>query len=440
MSTDEDLRREFALLVGKTVALMKEQTPASALRSPTIQSGGTMQSRILTCITAVAAFAALTAPVRSIAQNQQTSHKQRYSVTNLGTLGGTFSAGNGINNRGWVTGAATLANNTEHAAFWIDGLTFDLGTLGGPNSSVPFTIKDDRGYVAGIADTATMDPAHENFCAFGDGYECEAFLWRNGVMTQLPNTLGGNNSRAAGANNPGQIVGWAENTTQDPTCISPAVYQYKPVVWGPKNGQMQVLPTLSGDPDGAAVAINNKGQIVGISGPCGDDDGMGAAHPVLWQNGKVTKLASFGGKYFNTAAAINQKGLIAGWADLANDTALCVPACHAVLWTTSGGFKDLGTLPGDLNSLAYGVNEQGQVVGQSIDANGNTRAFIWQDDVMTDLNSLVPHGSQALAYAGDINDRGEITGGSCVSSSGSCAATSATTAFLATPKRDARQK
>ena len=84
---------------------------------------------------------------------------------------GTFSAGNGINQRGWIAGAATLANNTQHATFWIDGLTFDLGTLGGPNSSVPFPIKDDRGLVAGMADTSTMDPAHENFCAFGDGYE-----------------------------------------------------------------------------------------------------------------------------------------------------------------------------------------------------------------------------------------------------------------------------
>ncbi len=395
-----------------------------------------MQSRITTCITAMTLLAALTTPLQSVAQNQQPPHQPHYSVRNLGTLGGTFSAGNGINQRGWIAGAATLANNTQHATFWIDGLTFDLGTLGGPNSSVPFPIKDDRGLVAGMADTSTMDPAHENFCAFGDGYECEAFLWRNGVMTQLPNTLGGNNSRAAGANNRGQIVGWAENTTQDPTCISPAVYQYKPVVWGPKNGQMQTLPTLSGDNDGAAVAINDQGLIVGISGPCGDDDGLGAAHAVLWQNDTVTNLPTFGGKYFNTAAAVNEKGQIAGWADLANDTALCTPACHAVLWTKDGGFQDLGTLPGDLNSLAYGINEQGQVVGQSIDANGNTRAFIWQDGVMTDLNTLVPHGANALAYAGDINDRDEITGGSCVSSAGSCAPTSATTAFLAIPKHD----
>lgn len=98
-----------------------------------------MQStRILTFITAMTVFAVLTTPVRSAAQDQQ-DHNQKYSVKNLGMLSGTFSAGNGINDRGWVAGAATLAGNTaEHATFWLDGLRFDLGTLGGPNSSVPF--------------------------------------------------------------------------------------------------------------------------------------------------------------------------------------------------------------------------------------------------------------------------------------------------------------
>ena len=37
-------------------------------------------------------------------------------------------------------------------------------------------------------------------------------------MRALP-TLGGNNGFAAGDNNLGQIAGWAETTTHDPTCI-----------------------------------------------------------------------------------------------------------------------------------------------------------------------------------------------------------------------------
>jgi probable HAF family extracellular repeat protein len=73
--------------------------------------------------------------------------------------------------------------------------------------------------------------------------------------------------------------------------------------------------------------------------------------------------------------------------------------------------QDLGTLPGDVTSGALGMNNKGQVVGGSNDPNGNGRAVLWQDGVMTDLNSLIPQGSSLyLVYAGDINDDGEIVG------------------------------
>src|SRR4029077_10379807 len=49
--------------------------------------------------------------------------------------------------------------------------------------------------------------------------------------------------------------------------------------------------------------------------------------------------------------------------------------------------------------------------GGSNDANGNGRAFLWQDGVMTDLNALIsPDSSLYLVYAGDINEHGEIVG------------------------------
>lgn len=86
------------------------------------------------------------------------------------------------------------------------------------------------------------------------------------------------------------------------------------------------------------------------------------------------------------------------------------PNFHAFLWTKEGGIQDLGALPGDVRSEALGINEKGQVVGLSIDADHNTRAFLWQDGVMTDLNTLLPAGSPVLLYANDINNRGQITG------------------------------
>jgi len=147
-----------------------------------------------------------------VAQEQLHKHVH-YKVINLGTLGGTSSAGNGINNRGWVTGGANLkGDQSEHAALWAYGLKFDLGTLGGPNSAVLFPVKNTTGKIAGVAETADLDPLGEQWsCSFFfpsvTGHTCLGFVW-NGHMTALP-TLGGNNGFAAGINNAGQIVGWA---------------------------------------------------------------------------------------------------------------------------------------------------------------------------------------------------------------------------------------
>ena len=73
-----------------------------------------------------------------------------------------------------------------------------------------------------------------------------------------------------------------------------------------------------------------------------------------------------------------------------------------------------GALSGDLYSEAHGINERRQVVGVSCsnaDGSGNCRAFLWQDGVMTDLNTLVAPGyTNLLTTAQDINDLGVITG------------------------------
>src|SRR5437588_12875834 len=69
------------------------------------------------------------------AQNQ--SQPRHYQVTNLSPLGGTNARGNSINDRDWIAGYSTLpTNQTRHAALWRNGNITDLGTLGGPNSTV----------------------------------------------------------------------------------------------------------------------------------------------------------------------------------------------------------------------------------------------------------------------------------------------------------------
>ena len=66
-----------------------------------------------------------------------------------------------------------------------------------------------------------------------------------------------------------------------------------------------------------------------------------------------------------------------------------------------------------MDSEAYGINEHGQVVGVSCDANGvDCRAVIWDhSNVPVDLNDLKAPGFPArLESAKDMNDKGEITG------------------------------
>jgi probable HAF family extracellular repeat protein len=405
-----------------------------------------MRSRVLTCMMAIVLFSALAVGVRLGAQEQQESTgPSRYRVINLGNpLGGTSSAGNAMNNLDWAMGTANLpGDTTQHAELWLPGLHLDLGTLGGPNSAVVFANRSNRGQIVGIAETSDMDPLSETWSCAGAFFPtttqhiCLGFVWQNGAMTALP-TLGGYNGFAASVNNLGQVVGWAETAVHDPSCVAPQVLQFEAVIWGPGNGQIQQLSGLADDPDAAATAINDNGQVVGISGICQNAVGaFSAKHAVLWQDGQPIDLGNIGGHGWNTPTSINNQGQIVGFANQSGDliNGKLALKFHAFLWTKERGMHDLGTLSGDAISEALGINEAGQVVGVSYGAGfSHPRGFLWQDGVMMDLNSLIPTDSNlTLQVAGDINDRGEITGTAFDSS------TKTSPAFLAIPRRDGTQ-
>jgi probable HAF family extracellular repeat protein len=361
-------------------------------------------------------------------------HQQQYTITDLPSLGGTNSRANSINNRTWLAGYSNLAGDqSRHAALWRQGALTDLGTLGGPNSAVTWSVEANSGIVAGIAQTATPDPLGEAWssAAFypppnNTGFINLGFVWKNGTMQALP-TLGGNNGFATGANSRGQIVGWAENSVHDPTCVPPQQLQFRPVIYGPNPNQISELPLAAGDTSGAATGINEQGQAVGISGIC--DQAVGrytAAHALLWEkNGQIIDLGNLGAFFWNTPTNINQRGDVVGFAGAPNDPD--GNFLQAFIWTSEGGIQPLGFLPGDVHSEAYGINEQRQVVGLSCDANGNCRAFIWENGVMRDLNDFKPPSYTAqLEQAKDINEAGEIAGRSLDSSG-------VRRAFLATP-------
>jgi len=359
----------------------------------------------------------------------------QYNVSTLSALGGTSSGGNTANNRGIIAGYSNMPGNTSrHAAVWRNDASHtlvDLGTLGGPNSSVTWNVKNDRGLIAGIAQTDMPDPLGELWSsAFfypgpnNFGFINRGFVYQNGKMRDL-GTLGGNHSFAAGANNHNEVVGWAENDFHDAACVPPQILQFRPVVWGPGIDQIRELPLVGGDTSGAATAVNDSHVAVGISGIC--DQAIGrytATHAVMWSKGEVTDLGNLGAEFWNTPTAINQAGTVVGFAGVAGDPD--GNTINAFIWTQSDGMQLLPGLAGDVDIEAYGINNSGTVVGLSCDATGVCKAVRWDDGVVTDLNSVKGTFADRLETAKDINDQGEITGRAI-------SATSVRTTYLAVP-------
>ncbi len=350
----------------------------------------------------------------------QAAPKARYTVKDLGTLGGTFAFAGGISDSGWVLGYSTLPNDdVSHSFLWRNGVMTDLGTLGGPNSFSDFR-PNDFGDGGGSSDKSTPDPNGEDFCGFGTQLICRAFYWHRGAMTAEP-TLGGHNGAGFGTNDLGDLAGSAENKIEEPTCAGTGqVLQYKPVLW--RQGRVYELPTLDNDPVGVAYAINDWGEAVGQTGPCGTEAFGGTGHAVLWVNGKPFNLGSLGGTTNNAPQDLNNLGQVVGFSGLSGDATF-----HAFLWE-KGVMKDLGTLPGDVHSVAESINSTGEIVGRSSDASFNGRGVVWQNGVITDLNTLIPANSGLYITEGTSNnDLGQIVGTAMLISTGE------THSFLATP-------
>jgi probable HAF family extracellular repeat protein len=287
-------------------------------------------------------------------------------ITDLGNLGGnegSFAAA--INNRGEVVGnSSTTEEMTSNAFLWRNGVMRDLGTLGGSGSTAK-AINDQREVVG--------------FSSAGDS-SLHAFLWRNGVMRDL-GTLGGSTSYAYGINNRGEVVGGSETADGSTHAF----------LW--RNGVMRDLGTLGGA-SSFAYAINDRGEVVGNSSRT---EGM-TSNAFLWRNGVMHDLGSPSGTYGSTALDINKRGDIVGYTITSQSN-------RALLWH-NGVMHDLGTLGGAF-SWATGINEQGLIVGHSETAAGEWRGFALRRGVMTALPTLA-----ATCDVWGVNDRGQVVGDS----------------------------
>jgi probable HAF family extracellular repeat protein len=159
---------------------------------------------------------------------------------------------------------------------------------------------------------------------------------------------------------------------------------------------------VSGDVDGFAFWINDEGQAVGYSGNC-----TTAVHGASWKNNSISILADLGNGAL--AQGINNRGQISGQIGSADGSTFL-----AGVWLNGadGPVTKIDLPLGDAAAFASGINDRGQVVGSSLDAHFNwSHAFIWQDNVLTDLDTLFPASSNLFPVMGNkINERGQISG------------------------------
>lgn len=313
-----------------------------------------------------------------------TAGRPRVSVADL-TLGGAsndgFSVAFDVNARGLAVGTSKPAADSphaddgEHAFMFHNGRSpVDLGTFGGSFSEAHGINRS--GKVVGWSSS--------------DDADFRAFIAERGVSTDL-GSLGGSSSFATSINDVGQVVG-ASTPSGSVNEQSPThAFLYS-------KGAMRDLGTLGGSTSWAND-ISSRGIIVGFASTSAD----AATHAFVYAHRTMTDLGTLGGTS-SSAIGVNDEGEVVGSAELVDGST------HAFL-STEGRMLDLGTLGGTF-SEARALNDRGEVVGSSLLEDGATRhAFIWSNNSLVDLNTLLPPNSDwVLVDAYGINAQGQIVG------------------------------
>jgi probable HAF family extracellular repeat protein len=239
-------------------------------------------------------------------------------MTNLGNLGGSYGGAKDINNAGQIAGYSYVRSvGQTHAFIHENGTMKDIGALIGSGGSWSTNI-NASGQVAIYSNDKT-------------------YIYSNGVVKPISDVR----VLPAGINDSGQIAG-----TQLSGPLGQAVFY---------NGTTLInLGTLNGTDSGIAIALNNAGQVVGVSYTLGGSEYRGFVYSegVMREFGPVNTRSS--------ASSINNAGDIVGWIEIASNQP------HAFMYK-NGTMIDLNTLPGIAGSGwvltgAIKINNAGQIL------------------------------------------------------------------------------
>jgi probable HAF family extracellular repeat protein len=335
--------------------------------------------------------AQLSLSLLSLALASSTLAATQYTVTDLGTLGGTASRGVALNNNGHVVGYADTPTQARHP-FFYDGKTLQDLTLIMPKSLKAFY----GGNVWAIND---KDQIALSFSVPDDYYDITVIY--NAATRKATNLKPKHVASIVDINHKGRYIGVIDGPD-----LSAYNFLY--------NGRYRPINT---GPFGIVTALNEKDQVTGQFSFT--VDGGITGHAAILTSYKATPkdLGTLGGPT-SVGAAINNKGWVTGDSDTLNFTGegmgyyngeydVISTAPHAFLYKDNA-LRDLGTLGGTV-SVGLGLNDQGEVIGYSDTTLPNVHhAFYYDGQVLQDLNDLVTDHDFSLLEAVAINEKGVI--------------------------------